>query len=130
MHNQVDKLSSILGIAAAYRGFSESSDKLIQEGSVDIIYASPETLVGDPLWRTALQKLKVDVIVIDEFHTIATWGHGSDGTEKEAFRKWFAHIGERRSLFPDACILALSATCTTKIRKRVVKVLSLKIQMS
>jgi superfamily II DNA helicase RecQ len=40
---------------------------------VDLIYASPETLVGDPAWRASLTKLNVTAIVIDEFHTIATW---------------------------------------------------------
>lgn len=40
---------------------------------MDIIYASPETLVGDAEWRASIQKLLVSVLVIDEFHTIATW---------------------------------------------------------
>ena len=44
---------------------------------------------------------------------------------KQAFRKWFSHIGELRSLFPKASILALSATCTKKISKRVSKILQL-----
>ena len=34
-------------------------------------------------------------------------------------------MGELRSLFPSASVLALSATCTNKIRKRVMKVLNL-----
>lgn len=44
---------------------------------------------------------------------------------KETFRKWFNDIGELRSLFPKSTVLALSATCTLKIRKRVKKVLHL-----
>ena len=44
---------------------------------------------------------------------------------KQAFRKWFSHNGERRSLFPKASILALSATCTKNISKRVSKILQL-----
>jgi superfamily II DNA helicase RecQ len=45
----------------------------IKMGEVDIVYASPETLVGESDWREQFQTLKVDVIVVDEFHTIATW---------------------------------------------------------
>lgn len=41
---------------------------------------------------------------------------------KEAFRKWFSYIGELRSIYPKASVLALS-TCTKKISKRVAKVL-------
>ena len=41
--------------------------------------------------------------------------------KKQASRKWFAHIGELRSLFPRASVVALSATSTVKIQKRVAK---------
>lgn len=54
-------------------GSCPQSDIKIKEGKVDIIYASPETLVGDPEWRASIQNLPVSVLVIDEFHTIATW---------------------------------------------------------
>lgn len=64
----------------------------------------------------------VSTIVVDEFHTISTWGE-EEG--KQAFRKWFSHIGELRSLFPKASVLALSATCTKKISRRVSKILQL-----
>lgn len=50
-------------------------------------------------------------------------GQSEDG--KEAFRKWFGHVGELRSLFPNANVLALSATCTKKTAKRVKKCLNL-----
>lgn len=92
---------------------------------MDIIYASPETLVGDPEWRASIQKLPVSVLVIDEFHTIATWGDDGESQGKETFRKWFNDIGELRSLYPRSSVLALSATCAIKIRKRVMKVLHL-----
>ena len=54
-------------------GSSIESDEKIKNGEIDIIFASPETLVGDPLWRTQFQQLSVGVIGIDEFHTITTW---------------------------------------------------------
>ncbi|VDH97829.1 Hypothetical predicted protein [Mytilus galloprovincialis] len=52
-----------------------------------------------------------------------TLGEDIDG--KPAFRKWFQHIGEIRSICPTASVLALSATCTLKIRKRVMNALNL-----
>ena len=54
-------------------GSSTEDDNRIRNGEVDVIYASPETLVGDPQWRADIQKLDVELIVIDEFHTIAIW---------------------------------------------------------
>ena len=53
-------------------------------------------------------------------------GGDEETEEDEAFRKWFRYIGELRAIFPDAAILALSATCTNKIRKHVTKVLNLR----
>lgn len=125
MQDQVEKMSKIPGVKSAYAGSCPQSDIEIKEGKVDIIYASPETLVGDPEWRASIQNLPVSVLVIDEFHTIATWGDDSESQGKETFRKWFNDVGELRSLYPRSSVLALSATCTIKIRKRVMKVLHL-----
>lgn len=44
------------------------------------------------------------------------------GNEDDAFRKWFRHLGELRSMFPNAVLLALSAICTKTIEKRVLNV--------
>ncbi|XP_061190292.1 probable ATP-dependent DNA helicase RecS [Saccostrea echinata] len=95
MREQCERLNSIPGITAVYKGGSQDND---------------------------LQKFNVSTIVVDEFHTISTWGE-EEG--KQAFRKWFSHIGELRSIHPKASILALSATCTKKISKRVSKILEL-----
>ncbi|XP_062603220.1 uncharacterized protein LOC134264991 [Saccostrea cucullata] len=46
-------------------------------------------------------------------------------TKRKHLEKWFSHIGELRSLFPKASVVALSATCTLKIQHRVMKVLCL-----
>ena len=45
----------------------------VKQGDIDLIYASPEALVGDKEWRTEFKKLNVTLIVVDEFHTIYTW---------------------------------------------------------
>lgn len=48
-----------------------------------------------------------------------------DDKGKEVFRKWFNYVGELRSFFPSASILALSATCTKKFSRRVSKILNI-----
>lgn len=53
-------------------GRSPEADISITNGEVDLIYGSPEVLVGNVQRREILQKLDVGLIVIDEFHTIAT----------------------------------------------------------
>ncbi|XP_048739616.1 ATP-dependent DNA helicase RecQ-like [Ostrea edulis] len=124
MQDQVKKISAVPGISAAYKGLSEESDRQILSGEIDVIYASPESLISNAVWREDMKKLNVQNIVIDEFHTIATWGEDRMGLKKQAFRKWFSHVGELRSLFPKASVIALSATSTVKIQKRVSKQLS------
>ncbi|XP_062611989.1 ATP-dependent DNA helicase RecQ-like [Saccostrea cucullata] len=126
MQDQVNKLSSLGLITAAFKGKDKETDDLIEAGKVDIIYASPESLVGDSRWRQTLQKLHVTAVVVDEFHTVATWGGLEAEKEEKVFRRWFRHIGEIRSYFPEASVLALSATCTNTIKKRVTEVLGLK----
>ncbi|XP_056016380.1 ATP-dependent DNA helicase RecQ-like [Ostrea edulis] len=126
MQDQVRKLTSIGLVTAAFKGTDKETDELIQAGKVDIIYASPESLVGDSQWRSTIQRLNVTVIVVDEFHTVVTWGGLEADKEDKVFRKWFRRVGEIRSYFPEASLLALSATCTKTIKKRVIEVLGLK----
>uniref|UniRef100_A0A8W8NVH0 DEAD/DEAH-box helicase domain-containing protein n=1 Tax=Magallana gigas TaxID=29159 RepID=A0A8W8NVH0_MAGGI len=72
--DQVAYLRSISNLTAAYKGSSDEDDRNILDGRVDIVYGSPEALVGNPEWRESMRSsLEVSTIVIDEFHTIATW---------------------------------------------------------
>ena len=45
--------------------------------------------------------------------------------ETYAFRNWLRHVGELQALFPKAVVLALSATCTNKIKIHVLKSLNM-----
>lgn len=47
---------------------------------------------------------------------LARKGGGLEDDEQLAFRKWFRHIVELRSMFPSANLLAVSATCNKEIR--------------
>nr|XP_022292514.1 uncharacterized protein LOC111103492 [Crassostrea virginica] len=123
MKDQVDKLSVIPNVRAIYRDGSKETDCMIREGAFDYLFGAPELLVGDSSFREQLHKFSVSTIVVDEFHTIASWGE-KDEEDRQAFRRWFSYLGELRSIFPEASLLALSATCTRKISKRVKKVLN------
>ncbi|CAC5414674.1 unnamed protein product [Mytilus coruscus] len=96
MQDQVEKLSHIGNITAAYKGSSPQSDDRIKEGLIDVTFASPETMVGAKMKET-----------------------------EKGFPKWFSNVGELESLFPDATVFALSATYTVSIRKKVMKILQL-----
>ena len=63
----------ILYVCLNVTGASHETDEIIMRGEFDILFASPESLVGDSRFRLQLQNFKVGIIVIDEFHTIATW---------------------------------------------------------
>ncbi|XP_052777062.1 probable ATP-dependent DNA helicase RecS [Mya arenaria] len=103
---------------------SRETDEQAKREDFDILFASPETLVGDEEWRDAIKEIDVSLIVVDEFHTVTEWGENDKGNI--AFRKWFRHLGELRSLCPYAALLAVSATCTRKVYKTVVKLLNFK----
>ncbi|XP_053388901.1 bifunctional 3'-5' exonuclease/ATP-dependent helicase WRN-like [Mercenaria mercenaria] len=123
MMDQVGRLREIPDVSAFYLGESEESDLLIKEGKFDYLFGSPEHLVGDDSWRNVIKTFNVSTIVVGEFHTITSWGEDDTG---KAFRKWFSHLGELRSFFPSASILALSATCKKSHYKKVMKTLNMK----
>ena len=52
-------------------------------------------------------------------------GELSKKESEKIFRRWFRHLGELRSIFPEACMLALSATCTNSILQEVLSALSM-----
>lgn len=60
-------------IICSNSGSDANTDQKIIEGDIDIIFASPESLVGDVQFRDKIQDLNVSLIVIDEFHTVMTW---------------------------------------------------------
>ncbi|XP_062603504.1 ATP-dependent DNA helicase RecQ-like [Saccostrea cucullata] len=125
MEDQVKRLEKVECLRNMYKGRSKELDKRILDGDFDILFASPEALVGDQHIRLQLQKYKIGVIVVDEFHTIYEWGGEATADDSGAFRKWFRYIGELRSLWPKANLLALSATRTNNIKRRVYRVLGL-----
>src|SRR3989344_3082942 len=69
-------------------------------------------------FKIFLSTLQVSLIAIDEAHCISEWGHD--------FRPEYRNLKSLRILFPDAPIIALTATATEKVRIDILKQLSLR----
>lgn len=113
MRDQVQGLRR-KGISAAYINSEQSqeeNDKVIQQaiaGKIKILYIAPERQENAD-WIAASQQLKLSMIVIDEAHTISTWGHD--------FRPSFRRIINLVRRLPENLpILATTATATRRVQ--------------
>lgn len=77
-------------------------------GDYKFLYLSPERL-GTELFRARVERMKVNLIAVDEAHCISQWGYD--------FRPSYHQIAEIRKLFPDIPLLALTATATPEVVK-------------
>jgi ATP-dependent DNA helicase RecQ len=75
-------------------------------GAVKFLYLSPERLSTEIL-KVRMQKMKVNLIAVDEAHCISQWGYD--------FRPSYLKIAELREHLPNVTILALTATATPKV---------------
>lgn len=104
MKDQVDALRAN-GIKAAYynstQPFEETQQVLadLQTGDIDLIYVAPESL---QLLDGALASATISLIAIDEAHCISSWGHD--------FRPAYTNLGYLKKRFPQAPLIALTAT--------------------
>lgn len=113
MRDQVRSLCK-KGISAAYINSEQSYEKnqeAIQRalnGEIKILYIAPERQENDE-WIEATRQIKVSMVVIDEAHTISTWGHD--------FRPSFRRIINLIQLLPkNLPILATTATATKRVQ--------------
>jgi len=122
MRDQVAFLRE-LGVEALYLNSSLTSEEwranaaAVREGRATLLYAAPET-IASPRGRELLEGLRVGLIAVDEAHCISEWGHD--------FRPEYRLIGSLRALFPDAPILALTATATPRVQKDIASALDLR----
>jgi ATP-dependent DNA helicase RecQ len=75
-------------------------------GKPKFLFVSPERLETE-LFRVRVQKMKVNLIAIDEAHCISQWGYD--------FRPSYLKIAEVRKLLPNVPVLALTATATPEV---------------
>ena len=77
-----------------------------QFGHVKFLYVSPERLESER-FRNRLRFLPIAMIAVDEAHCISQWGYD--------FRPSYLKIADIRELFPNAPVLALTATATPEV---------------
>ncbi|MBI3502541.1 MAG: RecQ family ATP-dependent DNA helicase [Bacteroidetes bacterium] len=77
-------------------------------GGYKFLYCSPERLETD-IAKLRIQKMKVNLIAVDESHCISQWGYD--------FRPSYLKIAELRELHPKVPVLALTATATPEVAK-------------
>ncbi|MCD8291162.1 MAG: DEAD/DEAH box helicase, partial [Prevotella sp.] len=113
MRDQVNSLCK-KGIPAAYINSEQSPEDntlAIQdalEGKIKILYIAPERQENQE-WIEATKKMKLSMVVIDEAHTISTWGHD--------FRPAFRRIIDLVKLLPVSLpVLATTATATKRVQ--------------
>lgn len=75
-------------------------------GGYKFLYVAPERLSSE-LFCTKVQKMKVNLIAVDEAHCISQWGHD--------FRPSYRQIVQIRKLLPGIPVLALTATATEHV---------------
>ena len=113
MRDQVRSLCE-RGIPAAYinseQSYEENQNSIQRalNGEIKILYIAPERQDNEE-WVEATRQLKLSMVVVDEAHTISTWGHD--------FRPSFRRIINLVQLLPQSLpVLATTATATKKVQ--------------
>lgn len=114
MRDQVRNLCK-RGVPAAYinseQSFEENQEAIQRalNNEIKILYIAPERQENSD-WIEATRQIKLSMIVIDEAHTISTWGHD--------FRPSFRRIINLVQLLPKKLpILATTATATKRVQE-------------
>ncbi|MCK0196562.1 DNA helicase RecQ [Ancylobacter sp. 6x-1] len=83
----------------------------VTSGETRLLYMAPERLLTERM-MSALLRLKLGLIAIDEAHCISQWGH--------SFRAEYLGLGRLREAFPDVPLVALTATADLGTRTDIV----------
>ncbi len=120
MKDQVEQLQQ-LGVAAAFLNSSlslaetQAITQQLQDGRLKLLYMAPEGLLSERS-TALLRPLRISCITIDEAHCISEWGHD--------FRPEYRQLVAVRKLFPQAVLMALTATATPRVRQDIIDTLS------
>ena len=121
MKDQVDALGE-LGIRATFLNSTldpaERTRRVeaLRNGEFELVYAAPEGLEASV--GTALRRVRLSLIAVDEAHCISQWGHD--------FRPAYRNLSGLRRRFGDVPILALTATATKEVMRDIVSQLGMK----
>jgi len=121
MKDQVDDLQARgIGAEALNTACSYATSRRVladlKEGLVQILYVSPERAVGDDFLSLA-ESLPITLIAVDEAHCISMWGH--------QFRPEYRSLAVLKERFPEAPMVALTATATPDVREDIARQLNL-----
>ena len=121
MKDQVDALRAN-GVAAAFINSTvprPEARRIYLEataGRLKVLYVAPERL-AIPGFSEFLRAVRVSLLAIDEAHCISEWGHD--------FRPDYRNLHVLRQRFPDAPVMALTATATAQVRDDIVEQLAI-----
>lgn len=122
MQDQVDVLRK-KNIPAAFVNSTlskqEREKRLEQfvDGKIKLLYVTPERFRKKDFIEQ-IQKVKIDLLAVDEAHCISEWGHD--------FRPDYSRIGEFRELMGNPLTIALTATATHDVQEDIIKKLHIK----
>ncbi len=122
MKDQVDFLRE-RGVPAALLNSTLTPDRLqetfrgLDRGDFRLLYVAPERLM-QPGLLGRLERWNVGLFAIDEAHCISEWGHD--------FRPEYRELRELRQRFPEATLMALTATATDRVRADIIAQLRLR----
>ncbi|MFU2078846.1 DNA helicase RecQ [Avibacterium endocarditidis] len=121
MKDQVDQLLAN-GIAVDYLNSTQTFEQqqLVQNkaisGQLKLLYISPEKAMTTSFFQF-ISHCQVSFIAIDEAHCISQWGHD--------FRPEYTQLGGLKRSFPNAPIMALTATADSATRQDILHHLQL-----
>jgi ATP-dependent DNA helicase RecQ len=122
MKDQVDALTSA-GVPATFLNSSLDADDArdrahgLREGRYRLLYVAPERLMTRS-FLAALRGFGPSAFAVDEAHCISAWGHD--------FRPEYRQLADLREHFPEAPVMALTATATPKVRDDIIASLRLR----
>ena len=122
MKDQVDSLHQVGVPAARWDSNASSHEKRelieqLRQQRIRLFFASPERAIQED-FALLFKGNKVPMIAIDEAHCVSQWGHD--------FRPEYRQLAQLRERFPDASVMALTATATERVREDILQQLKLR----
>ena len=93
-----------------------NAEALLTRGAVRVLFTTPERL-ADGRTLGLLQSQRVGLLVVDEAHCIAQWGHD--------FRPAFSALRDARRALGRPPVLALTATASAPVQREIAEVLDI-----
>lgn len=121
MKDQCDALAA-RGVAAAqlHSGINaaerQAAEALLQDGALRVLFTTPERL-ADASTLALLEAQRVGLLVVDEAHCIAQWGHD--------FRPAFSALRDARRALGRPPVLALTATAPVPVQREIATALGI-----